>query len=363
MRKVTTVIDINAHIRALTCDIKVQNGVVTAIIGFENLAYGTITAIKFHAVGYNSFNDIVPINGKEKFFLIIQDIHVGINETAKDLKAVLPNPDIRKLDLEECQICYSNGSVSTYKGKEEYTYEFEAFDFAKAEEKEIREALEDKFGRGFVYKPQEYENGWICGCGYFNLSDSDKCLSCETYKSDAFSVCSADVLKQIVMEHHIAEEERKKRALKQQEQEERVKRQKYIKIGICAVVVLIFAIFLGHSIVMSGRTLYSSEKEMKEALQGKYTHYYDNGDAMQQIEIKGDQVKIRWAFGGDLDSEVKEWNYKKGTFRTFQTYTVLRNGDIKDKNGTLFEKGGFMPIDGSDSDLSSSTTSAYESGY
>ena len=60
--------DINAHIEDVGCEIVVENGNAMAVISFKNLGYGDITAVKFNAVGYNSFGDVVPIGNNKKFF-------------------------------------------------------------------------------------------------------------------------------------------------------------------------------------------------------------------------------------------------------------------------------------------------------
>lgn len=74
MKTIQKIIDVNAHIENLKCEISMENEMSVARISFDNIGIGNITAIKFNACGYNSFGDVVLVNGKEKFFLIIQDI-------------------------------------------------------------------------------------------------------------------------------------------------------------------------------------------------------------------------------------------------------------------------------------------------
>jgi len=74
MKSTTMSYDINAHIENIKCEIVTENSNAVAVISFRNLGYGDITAVKFNAIGYNSFGDIVPVGSREKFFLIIQDI-------------------------------------------------------------------------------------------------------------------------------------------------------------------------------------------------------------------------------------------------------------------------------------------------
>ena len=106
MGETTRTVDLNAHVNNIECQIETANNIAKAVIAFDNLGYGTITAIKFSAQGFNSFGDVVKVNGQDKFFLIIQDISIEKNCHAENLRATLPNGDIRKLILEESQICY-----------------------------------------------------------------------------------------------------------------------------------------------------------------------------------------------------------------------------------------------------------------
>lgn len=83
MKSLKRTYDINAHIENVVCDIDVKDGLAIAKISFVNLGYGDITAIKFIARGYNSFGDLVLVNGKENFWLIIQDVLVKKNVNAR----------------------------------------------------------------------------------------------------------------------------------------------------------------------------------------------------------------------------------------------------------------------------------------
>lgn len=353
MKMINKIVDANAHIENLICKMSIENGASVAMIGFDNLAYGTITAIKFDAQGYNSFDDTVLINGKEKFLLIIQDISVGKSEGARNLKVILPSPDIRKLELKESQICFSDGSVATYQGKKEVSFELEEFDTAVSAEREQLDALKDKFGDGFKYKPKECDAGWICGCGCLNKADSDVCISCGTNKADAFSACTEGSLKTIVEKYRVAEEEKKEVARKEAGKKAKEKKQQNIKIGIGVVVAVVVTILVGHSVVMSQRTTYSSEEEMKAAVRGTYT-YYEDYQAQRMINISGNTVTEKWpSLDSSLDLPVSSWNPKNGTFKASFAHCIVTNtGDII-FDGDLYEKGGSW---------SSSSSSSYESG-
>lgn len=68
MNVVKIQVDVNAHIENLKCDIVKKNDDAYAVIEFENLGFGKITAIKFDVCGFNSFGDVVLVNGQDKFF-------------------------------------------------------------------------------------------------------------------------------------------------------------------------------------------------------------------------------------------------------------------------------------------------------
>lgn len=211
-------IDINAHIEDLKCEISVNNENAIAKISFANLDYGDITAIKFNACGYNSFGDNVPVNGKEKFFLIIQDILIGKNEVATDLKAQLPNPDIRKLELEECQICYADGSVISYEGYDSLSFRIEEID-----DEDYLNALHKLYDKNVKFKPKDLTQGWICACGRFNKHDKDICSLCEKNKTNTIKICSEDNRNELLDEYRMSEESDRK---SREEEEKRFEEEK-----------------------------------------------------------------------------------------------------------------------------------------
>lgn len=357
MKTVQKTIDINAHIENLQCEISADNGNAIAKISFTNLGYGDITAIKFNACGYNSFGDNVPVNGKDKFFLIIQDITIGKNEIATDLKAKLPNPDMKKLELVECQICYADGTVASYDGDNSFDFELEEID-----NPEQLSALHKLYDENAKFKPKDFEQGWVCSCGRFNKHDKNVCSLCNKNKTDTIKTCSDENLKKLVEEYKISEEKDKQAREAEQARLEKEKKKRNIFIGIAIVVCIILAFPIGHAIQISQRTTFSSEEEMKEALQGTWTYYENGYSAKYRVNIENDTVTKRWVNLGsssDLELAIKKWNPKDGTFEvTVGTYTVLSNGNIKDEDGNEYEKGGYMSAD---DDSSSSYTS--ESGY
>lgn len=354
MKSTTWCYDINAHIENINCEIVTENSNAVAVISFENLGYGDITAVKFNAVGYNSFGDIVPIGNKEKFFLIIQDIMIKKNEKANNLKAKLPASDIRKLVIEEAQICYADGSVATYEGQNIKEIELQEFDCSQQEE---ISAVHKLYDERIKYDVCEFDEGWICGCGRYNKTETGLCTLCGKSKEKTKSILSQDGLKKLLDEYRSKISAEKEEARLKAIADEKAAKQRKVKIAIGTVIGIIIAIIMGNAIVMSGRTTYSSVAEMKEALQGTYTYYNDNGKASRQMVISGDKVTYKWSHGSDMENDIREWNYKKGIIHTFEDIIVTNEGDLK-SDGDIYEKGGYMST-------GSSYTNSYtsESGY
>ena len=257
MKTITKIIDINAHIANITCEIDVSNDMPKALISFDNLGFGVVTAVKFNAKGYNSFEDVVPVDGKDKFYLIIQDINIEKNTSAKNLKATLPNEDIRRLELEECQICYADGFVSNYAGadsKKIATKQFGTFGI----EKEILEAIQDIISPEATIIPKDIGTGWLCSCERYNDQDIYICSKCGAKKEDIFKITNSEFVADIRARHKRNEEERKEKTQQEEVAKKRTLKRRNIKIGTGVIAGTLLIIFIGSSVVMSGRTTKSS---------------------------------------------------------------------------------------------------------
>lgn len=353
MNKQTYSIDINAHIANISCEISNSENGTVAIISFDNLGYGNITAVKFNATGYNAFGDIIRVNGKEQFFLIIQDINIAKNESAKGLKAKMPNNDIRSLTLEECQICFSDGTVSTYLGND--TRQFSLTERSVSEAAVECMALKAKFGKEFTYIPLKLDFGWVCGCGRYNPVNNVTCSKCCNKKEEVLAVLDDNEVMKIVSDFQKSEELRKEQERLAEIQKEKERKKRNIIISISIIISAMLAWIIGNALVMAGRSTYSSEAEMKAALQGTYTYYNDSGKASRQMVISGDTVTYKWSHAGDMETDIREWNYEKGIIHTFEDIIVTSDGNLK-SDGELYKKGGSMSS-------GNSYTSSYESAY
>ena len=344
MRDAKKVIDINAHIENLKCEVVMDNAMPVAKISFDNLGDGVITAIKFDACGYNSFGDIVPINGKEKFFLIIQDISILKNEMVNDLKAKLPNADIKKLVLTENQICYADGTVATYEGENSYDFDIEEFDINT--EREQFNALKKMYDERMKYVPKDFEQGWICGCGRFNKSDHNLCSCCSKMKSDTIHVTSPQGLKELVEKYHMWEDEERRIAQEKAKLKEKEERNKKIGIGIGIVCAIALIVFIVNASIMSKRETYDSVDEMRSAMQGTWSHDGYNS-VLWQIQIEGDTCTRKYepddeGYQGDIT-----WNPSKGTFTVRGTTYIVQKGGRSLMEGNYdYRRGGTLTASG-----------------
>lgn len=348
----TLTIDVNAHIANIFCDIAVDGNNSTVSISFDNITNKAITAVKFNATGYNTFGDIVPVNEKNNFFVIIQDIKIDGNSHIAGLKAKIPNEEIRKIELEESQICYSDGTVSTYLGKD--IREFQLTNFDEDMNGETIRAIKDRYGEKLCVHAAEFNCGWICSCQRLNNTPVQKCSCCGNDKTDILNLNNPETVARILSEYQLKEQKRQEMEKATAIQKEKENKKRKVKICIGTVIGVIIAIIIGHTMIMAGRTTFASETEMKEALQGTYT-YYEGYEAQRQIEIKGDQFRYIYKYTDSNHWMDIDWYPEKGVIHTFEDIVVTNNGDLK-VDGELYEQGGYMST-------KSNYTSSYESGY
>lgn len=356
MEKEKLLFDVNAHITNINCRVLTEESGTKADISFDNLGYGKITAVKFNAKGYNSFGDVVTVSGNETFLMIIQDINIEKNSTATNIKVSLPSNEIKRVELEENQICFADGTVTSYEGKNEKEFDVEKFTF---EEQIELNALRDVFDSNVTYKLLETEDGWICSCGRYNKQNAEQCSLCGHSIDEVRENLSEDGIQTAIEKKTALDEQRKIDEEKKAIEKKKADKKKKIQIAIASVVALFFVIIIGRAIVMSGRTTYSSKSAMKEALQGTYTYYSSSGNATQQIVISGDKATYKWKYGNDMETEIRKWDYKNGKIHTFEDLIVTDKGYLKDGD-RIYKKGGYMSTGSS---YSGTSGSSYESAY
>ncbi len=209
MRTVKKTFDTNALIENISYKIDVRAGVPCATITFDNLGYGDVTAVKFTASGYNSFGDVISVNGSPAFTIIIQDIRVPANKKGFSTTVSLPHNDIRTLGIVQNQVCLSDGRVLTYEGKKPLEVVFQEYTLDTAEEKEEISVLREKFGKEYTYVPVETEDGWLCACGRLNGKENASCTNCQNSKAELFEYTDKEKINALIEEKRIREEKQK----------------------------------------------------------------------------------------------------------------------------------------------------------
>lgn len=319
MKKIEKKIDLNAHIIDIHSSIVNRNGIFGASITFENVTKKTITAIKLYAVGYNSFDEVVMINGRDNFEILIQDIAIQSNQIGT-VNTPIPDQSIRKLEVKELQVCYMDGSIDIH-NEECRILEIEEYESIGLEGK-VKNALEDKYGPRFIYKPKDFYDIWMCGCGRVNKMDSCTCSSCHFTKEEIFrntlSGMESDFIKE-VNDSKIQAEKRK------------FQRQLFglcIFIGIVTIACVMFWL-IKRDIDFSKRKIFTSEEKMQSELQGLWgCEREDSNYVGPYLEIKGN-VGTR-VLDENLSSEYDIiWNPSKGSFECGPyTYIVGKTGNF-----------------------------------
>lgn len=328
MKTVQEIVDINAHIKNLSWSVVIKDDVPFAIISFENLSYGNIIAIKFSANGYNSFGDSIIVNGQETFDIVIQDINVRKNEISESISVQLPDKSIRRIVLEEKQVCFSDGKIVEYEGKCEKNIEYEKFENSSYSDQEIIISLKQYLNKNFICKPKEFEFGWLCGCGFLNNKYSKVCHNCYSGKDSAFESCTEEKLLSITEKYKKEQQERIRREQAEREEREKQKKKINIKISIALIIVLIVSIFIIDSCIISSRVTYETEGEMKEVLQGVWVCRSETlGNALLAIRIQDNTITKYYYSDSEGYSDKVEFNNKRGYFSTEGDKYILKKED------------------------------------
>ena len=340
-------LDMNSAISELSYEIKTENNIPFVYISFKNVAKSTMTAIKFLAKGYNSFGDIININGKDNFLIMLQDLSIDTDKSIKPIKIQLPNAEIRTIELLENQYCFVDGTIKTYLEPDYIEYEIEEYDTNVENERIVLNSLKEVQPQT-KNKPIQLGKYWICSCGKLNDTEDLYCLNCKVGKEEVFSVQNEKTIETLISEHKQKEEQRTI-------QREKDKKQNIIKFSIIGAVAFIFLCLIINACVLSGRVTYDSVKEMREAMQGTWTH-----DGIWQVIINGDKGTKVFAYGGLEPMEgAIEWHRKRGYFVFMGDKFVVKSSRELLAGNYDYVKGGSLK----DTSISSYSSSSYESKY
>ena len=306
---VTKSVDMNANILYLKHEIVADTSKTQARIEFRNMAYGTITAVKFEAKGYNAFSDVIQIAGKPTFDIVAQDLNIAPKKYAK-LDSVLPSKDIRKLDLKLKQVCYANGKIVNVQPEEIVTYEIEELDGAKGQlEYEAKNILEKKTVEAKCF-PKRYGRDWICICGYLNKNTDAICKKCGCKQVDVFETCTEEAVEETLRmqrEQKKIEQEKEQARLnaelvhweekqrKQIEYERKAKERTFLILGggiiaFCLVVIVGMLIYRGrYGLSKEDQRKYEIAQQNYDDLKSFYLSLnwnYSESDEMKDVYLE-----------------------------------------------------------------------------
>lgn len=300
MKPVKKMVDINAHIENLSWQTMVENGRMVVNISFDNLRNSNITAIKFTAKGYNALDDLVSIGDNDTFFIIIQDINICGNSRAWNIKAFLPDNNIRKLELEESQISYSDGSVLTYAGRNLKEFELKQ-SLEPSIFSDIINSLRERFGFEYIYKPLVCQEGWFCGCGRYNDINNNYCTRCGAKKTDVTKYTSDEEIEHYISNYLDLLNQKNVDNCKMAIIKERKKKRLIFNLFIG--IAIIFVIFCLHSVCDYNRSIY-----------GNVFEKYDLTDTRSEIRKEfGKPDKTQYGVyedSGNYEDIIDEYNHK-----------------------------------------------------
>ena len=347
MKEVIKEVDVNSHITNIQYAIDSEGADLKAKISFDNLDEGSVVAVRLKAVGYDSFGDVITVDGKDYFYITIIDIDVDKNCFSGEIEVKLPNREIRKLMLTEHQVCYKDGKLLKYEGENVKTIKLKMFDPDCLEEQKQLEALQEVFNSKTKYDFFENSDGWICTCGKFNKIENQFCGLCNHSKEEVKYYLSEEG-KRHAVEMKL---ERDKQYKVKMEHEEKIKKKEKRNILIVLSVVLVVVLFIGYrlaqTIILSDRQIYETEERMRTAVQGYWTYYIDMGDL-------GTIPFSQWYINGDMgfyiypdeknvpEGKTIKWYPERGMFKVGDRKVVVKKGGkvLVDDFDNIYEKGG-----------------------
>ncbi len=278
--------DINSPVHILSYDIyKGSDDHTYLSLRLQNLNSNTVKAIKLTVIGYNSFNEIVQIDNKDSFMILIQDLNLCRDTEFSNVKGIiLPNNEIRKIKVSISQVCFEDGRIINITPR---YIEVSPIPIDNSDER----AIAKQYSIKAMCYPEKKEDYWICSCGYPNTGDI--CASCQKDKNWIFDTFSGENLSRL------AEAQREKENQIKIEQEIKASKNTRIRnislISLCIVTVLVI---ISYKINID---YIKPNRDYKQAVSELSNSNYD--DAKEAFKVLGDYK--------DSTEMVKECNYQK----------------------------------------------------
>lgn len=169
--------DLNSPVDILNYSLsKDTDGSVFLSLELQAVEKAKICAVKLEAVGFNSFNDVVNVDEKDSFQILIQDANITSDKSYYTERIKLPNNDIRRLQFTVLQTVTDTGEV-VQNTPDMVTYTLRALSEGDANAlKEYKP--EYKKAR---YYPEAHDGFWVCPCG--RATRKETCPICGIIRS------------------------------------------------------------------------------------------------------------------------------------------------------------------------------------
>ena len=241
MKKIEKKVDLQAHITELTVEIVRENEKNMARICLKNVSGKTIKRIVFMAQGQDYFGSTILVDGKEKFWIVLDGFSLDSGERLLDFDVSL-EPAIRQLVLEEASVTFLDETSEEKLPEKAVIYYVDTFMQDSYKDKPELDDLREQ-NEKFCCYPKEEPEGWICACGYLNRAKNERCVNCGSEKTEVFTDCSKETSEKRRREKHHAFLERMRKRDEAYQRRECLELTKFILefiIGIILVAVLIW---------------------------------------------------------------------------------------------------------------------------
>ncbi len=325
--------DLNANIKISKYKLYEKNANLHVKISLENISSKEIVAIKFKICAKNIFGDIIMVDQKEYFDVIVQNISLLPYRKGYSLELQLPDTTIKELFIQEKQICFFDGIIKEY-----VQPSIQEIDLIPLEEyindKIILDALNYVYGTDILYMPNRFKQGWLCVCGIVNSCNDTKCNKCNNDVDSIFMITDVEFQKKCTKDFDVFKAQEKNEIAKQKAIKEVNNRKKLICCVVAVICACIAMYFIYDYVKYSSRTVYDTPDEMKRELQG----IYENEGSTFQIEIKGDQYCYYESYTEEKKWLPIEWIPNEGKIiLTSTAYIVTKDGDLKSDSNLLHE--------------------------
>ena len=246
MRSEHRIVDLNAYIENIQCEIKNTGENKQLEISFRNVSQDVITAIRLKCVCYDSFDDKIQFGTED--FLEVKKASLNIKTTKKASFVVDVEPsDLKKVEIEVLQIVYINGEKVAPKEAHNIEYDVDILSSVWSvndhSESDMLSYMKEKNDKA-VCLPKEHPDGWICSCSRLNKNGINRCVSCGYGKNNNFEYLQEEKIKHELEERLIQKknaEEKRKAELKAAE-EKAEKKKKQITTAVVGAIVLVVII-------------------------------------------------------------------------------------------------------------------------